>query len=75
MSTLPPGMSNETFDMLRYLAEVGLPALATFVTGLGLALDKPVLATVGTVIMLTSTFLGSLVDTKRKQYNAQGAEK
>lgn len=75
MSTLPPGMSNETFDMLRYLAEVGLPALATFVTGLGLALDKPVLATVGTVIMLTSTFLGSLVDTKRKQYNAQGADK
>lgn len=75
MNTIPPGMSNETFDMLRYLAEVGLPALATFVTGLGLALDKPVLATVGTVIMLTSTFLGSLVDTKRKQYNAQGAEK
>ena len=74
MDTIPPGMSNETFDRLRYLAEIGLPALAKFITGLGVAFDQTVLATIGTVVMLTSTFIGQLVNVKRNEYNARSGE-
>lgn len=66
---LPSGWSNEFFDIMRYLAEVGLPALSALVAAIGKILGYDQAATIAAIIMAISTFVGSLVHQKRKEYN------
>lgn len=65
----PSGWSNEFFDIMRYLAEVGLPALSALVAAIGKILGYDQAATIAAIIMAISTFVGSLVHQKRKEYN------
>lgn len=65
----PSGWSNEFFDIMRYLAEVGLPALSALVAAIGKILGYDQAATIAAIIMAVSTFVGSLVHQKRKEYN------
>lgn len=59
-------MSNETYDRLKYIVQIILPALATFVGLIGVALDLPntemnvtvltaIIACLGTVLGVSST--------------------
>lgn len=70
----PSGWSNEFFDIMRYLAEVGLPALSALVAAIGKILGYDQAATIAAIIMAISTFVGSLVHQKRKEYNNNGGE-
>lgn len=65
----PSGWSNEFFDIMRYLAEVGLPALSALVAAIGKILGYDQAATIAAIIMAVSTFVGTLVHQKRKEYN------
>lgn len=65
-----PGMSNETFDRLRYMAEFLLPALATLIIGVGELFDIPDAAKVGGLVTLIAAFIGNAVIQARKKYNA-----
>lgn len=66
---LPSGWSNEFFDIMRYLAEIGLPALSVLVATIGQILGLPNADKIAAVIMAVSVFVGSMVGIKRKQYN------
>lgn len=68
----PSGWSNEFFDIMRYLAEIGLPALSVLVATIGQILGLPNADKIAAVIMAVSVFVGSMVGIKRKQYNNVG---
>ena len=65
-------MSNRTFDILRYIAEVVLPALGTLYFALsqiwGLPYGEEI---VGTITALDA-FLGALIGISRAQYKKAG---
>lgn len=65
-----PGMSNATFDQLRYMAEFLLPALATLIIGIGELFQIPNAAKVGGLVTLIAAFIGNAVISARKKYNA-----
>lgn len=69
-----PGMSNETFDRLRYMAEFLLPALATLIIGVGELFEIPDAAKVGGLVTLVAAFIGNAVIRARKKYNAAQVE-
>lgn len=61
-------MSNRTYDLLKWLALLGLPALATLVATLGELWGMPHrLEIVGTVTAIDA-FLGSALGIKSKTY-------
>ena len=64
-------MKNKTYDRLKWVAVIGLPALATFVvtvTGIwGLPYGEPI----GATIMAADTLLGAVLNIKSKKYNEQ----
>jgi len=69
-----PGMSSETFDRLRYCAELLLPGIATLIVTLGMIFGWDVAEKIGAAVMAFSTFLGSVVISKRKEYNARNGD-
>lgn len=60
--------SNRTYDILKWLVLVFLPALTTFVGVLGAALGWPNTDTVLTIMVAVTTFLGSLLGISNIQY-------
>lgn len=68
----PTGWSNELFDIMRYMAEVGLPALSVLIATVGQIMGLPYADKIAAVVMAISVFVGSLVGIKRKQYNGGG---
>ena len=64
----PTGWSNELFDIMRYMAEVGLPALSVLIATVGRIMGLPYADKIAAVVMAVSVFVGSLVGIKRKQY-------
>lgn len=65
-------MSNKTYDILKYIALVVLPALATFViaiTGIwGLPYGEAIAATITAI----DAFLGALLKISSNKYNSEG---
>jgi hypothetical protein len=61
--------SNKWYNILKYVAIVALPALATFVLALFLLLGLDGGATIAGVITLTDTLLGTLLGISTKNYN------
>lgn len=61
-------MSNQTYDRLKWVASIGLPALATFVvtfTGIwGIPYGEPI----GASIMAVDALLGAWLNIKSKKY-------
>lgn len=63
-------MPSNTFDTLRFLAEIGLPALATALTSIGAIWSLSVMIPVVSTIVVINTLIGALVGVKRANYNS-----
>lgn len=61
-------MDNKTFDILRSLAEIYLPTLATLVTAVGAIWSLPVAIPIVTTIVALNTAIGAVVKYKRSQH-------
>lgn len=62
--------SNKTYDIMKYVAIIFMPALATLVGTIGIALGYPqVTGVIVTVITAFGGFIGSLVGLSSKSYN------
>ena len=62
-------MSNKVFDVLKYIALIVLPAIATFYAGLSKIWTLPYPAEIPGTIMLVDTLLGALLKISTDQYN------
>ena len=63
-------MNSKAFNILRAMAEIYLPTLATLVAAIGAALSLPASATVVGVIVALNTAVGAVVKYYRAQYQA-----
>lgn len=63
-------MSNKTYDILKYIALIVLPALATLYIALGNLWNLPYIEGISGTIIAVDTFLGSLLKISTDQYNA-----
>lgn len=63
-------LNNKTYDVLKYLAITVVPALATLVGTVGVALGyQEVTGIVVTIITAVGTFIGALVGLSSVNYN------
>jgi hypothetical protein len=62
-------MKNGTYDVLKYIALIILPALATLYAGLGKVWGLPFTAEIPATITLIDTFLGSALMISTNNYN------
>ena len=63
-------LNNRTYDLLKYIAITVVPALATLVGTVGVALGyQDVTGIVVTIITAVGTFIGSLVGLSSVNYN------
>lgn len=62
-------INNKVYDALKYLAQVGLPALATFVFTIGPIWDMPHTEEVSQTIVATNVLLGALLLINQVKYN------
>lgn len=64
-------MSNKTFDILRTICEIVLPAISAAYYALaeiwGLPMPDKICGTIAVLI----TFIGAFINVKRSQYNAE----
>lgn len=60
--------NSKWYDRLKFMAMVGLPALATFYLGLGQLWGLPETEKVAGTIVLINALLGSLLQISNKQY-------
>jgi hypothetical protein len=65
--TFPP----KAYDFLKYVALVVLPAAATLILGIGLAIHWTAAAPTATIITLIDTFLGNLIGKSSSNFKAQ----
>ena len=62
-------MNSNTFNILRAMAEIYLPTLATLVTAIGAIWSLPVAIPIVATIVALNTAVGAIVKYKRAQYN------
>lgn len=62
-------LSNKLYDVLKYIALIGLPALATFWTIVGAIWGAPHVDEVVKTIVALGTLLGALLILNTQQYN------
>ena len=62
-------MTNETYDTIRAIAEFWLPASATMVTAIMVALNIPGGEVVGAIALAVDTFLGGIVKYYKYQFD------
>ena len=62
-------ISNKTYDILKYVALIFIPALVTFVTTAGVELGYPHTETLTVLISAFGTFLGALLVVSSNSYN------
>lgn len=61
-------LSNDTFDFLRFLAEIGITALGAFYKGLAEVWSLPFGEAVLTTSVLLSTLIGVFVEWQRQRH-------
>lgn len=61
-------LGNDTYDRLKWVAQIFLPALATFVVGVCELWNAGNGALIGGTIMLVDTFLGALLQVSTNAY-------
>ena len=61
-------MKNETYDVLRFIAELLLPGLATFCATFGQIWGIPYMVPVSATIMALDALLGGLIHQSNKKY-------
>jgi hypothetical protein len=64
-------MSNKVYDILKFIAQIVLPALATFYATLAGIWGLPMGKEVSSTIMAIDTLLGAVLMISSKQYNNQ----
>lgn len=62
-------MSNKTFDTLKYIAQIVLPALAALYIALGNLWPLPYVEGVSGTIIAIDAFLGALLQISTNNYN------
>lgn len=62
-------MPNKVYDILKYIALIVLPAVATLYLGLAAIWGLPYGEAISGTIMLIDTFLGTLLGISTKKYN------
>lgn len=62
-------MTNRVYDILKYIAQVGLPALATLIFALGEIWGFPYVGEIVGTITAVDTFLGMLLQISTNKYN------
>ena len=67
-------ISNRTFDILRYIAQIGLPALATLYFALSAVWSLPYGEQIVGTITAIDAFLGALLQVSTAQYHKQQDE-
>lgn len=63
-------MSNKTFDILKWIAQVFLPALTTLYGVIGATFNIPYTQEVLTIMVAVDTFLGTLLGISSAKYNS-----
>lgn len=61
-------MKNRTYDILKFIAQIVLPALATFYLGLSQYWNVPNPEAISGTIMLFDTLLGTILGIASAQY-------
>lgn len=67
-------MSNKTYDVLKWIAQILLPALGTLYFALAKIWGLPYAAEIVGTITAIDTFLGAILGLSTKRYNALNAE-
>lgn len=67
-------MANKVYDILKWVAMVVLPALATLYLGLSNTWGLPFGEEISTTITLVNTFLGAVLMVSTSQYNKQNKD-
>ena len=62
-------LSNKTYDILKWIALVALPALTTFYGVVGATLNIPYTQEVLTIAVAFDTMLGTMLDISNSKYN------
>ena len=62
-------LSNRTYDWLKYLTVIVLPAIGTLYTGLSQIWDLPYAQQIPATILCICTFLGAILCISTAQYN------
>lgn len=61
--------TNKTYDILKWIAQVALPALTTFYGVVGATLDIPYTQETLTIAIAFDTMLGALLGISAKKYS------
>jgi len=64
-------MSNKVYDVLKFIAQIVLPALATLWAALGKIWGWPLVTEITATICAVDTFLGALLGISSMQYNRE----
>lgn len=64
-------MSNQVYDILKFVAQIVLPALATLWAALGKIWGWPLVTEITATICAVDTFLGALLGISSMQYAKQ----
>lgn len=64
-------MSNRLYDVLKFIAQIVLPALATLWAALGKIWNWPMVAEITATICAVDTFMGALLGISSAQYHKQ----
>lgn len=64
--------SNKTYDVLKYIALIALPAVETLWLTLGNIWHFPYVVEIGATIAAVDVFLGALLGVSTKQYKEEG---
>lgn len=64
----PTKLTNEVYDILKYVAQIFLPALGTFVAALGPVWGLPRVDEIVKTIVAIDTFIGALLLVSSVQY-------
>lgn len=65
-------MANKVYDILKWVALIVLPALATLYLGLSNTWGLPFGEEISATITLVNTFLGAILMVSNNQYKKQG---
>ena len=71
-STKPPFLTNRAYDTLVWIAQILLPAVATFVLAVGNLVNWEYATVTAGIIMAADVLLGTLLGVSSKQYKAAG---
>ena len=64
-------MSNKVYDILKYIAQIGLPAITVFIGVVLKCFNVPTTDIIITIMVAFDTLLGTLLGISSAKYNSQ----